>query len=114
MSVVNQGGSAARLVSELMIACGEALAAFGEQKNISLPYRGQSSREIPRDEIESFPEGPSRAIAIRRYLGRADMSFTKPIMHAALGVSGYVQFTSPIRRYSDLLAHYQVSVMCLF
>jgi hypothetical protein len=45
-----------------MIACGEVLAAFGEQKNISLPYRGQSSREIPRDEIESISEGPSQAI----------------------------------------------------
>lgn len=28
--------------------------------------------------------------------------------HAALGLPTYVQFTSPIRRYTDLLAHYQV------
>jgi exoribonuclease R len=41
-------------------------------------------------------------------------SFTKPIIHAALGVSGYVEFTSPIHRYSDLLAHYQVSDMWLY
>ena len=60
MSMVNQGGSAVRLVWELMITCGEALAAFGEQKNNSLPYRGQSSGEIPRDEVESISEGPPR------------------------------------------------------
>ena len=30
------------------------------------------------------------------------------IPHAGLGLSGYVQFSSPIRRYGDLLAHYQV------
>lgn len=109
ISVVDQAGRASRLVTEMMIACGEALAAFGEEKNISLPYRGQTSQEIPEDDIKTIPEGPCRAIALRRYLGRADMSFMKPIQHAALGVLGYVQFTSPIRRYSDLLAHYQVS-----
>lgn len=109
MSVVDQAGRASQLVTEMMIACGEVLAAFGEEKNISLPYRGQASQEIPVDDIKAIPEGPCRAIALRRYLGRADMSFMKPIQHAALGVQGYVQFTSPIRRYSDLLAHYQVS-----
>ena len=30
------------------------------------------------------------------------------ISHASLGLRGYVQFTSPIRRYSDMLAHYQI------
>lgn len=110
MSVVDQAGRASQLVTEMMIACGEALAAFGEEHNISLPYRGQASQEIPEDDIKAIPEGPCRAIALRKYLGRADMSFMKPIEHAALGVQGYVQFTSPIRRYSDLLAHYQVSL----
>lgn len=109
MSVVDQAGRSSQLVTEMMIACGEALAAFGEAKNISLPYRGQASQEIPVDDIKAIPEGPCQAIALRRYLGRADMSFMKPIQHASLGVHGYVQFTSPIRRYGDLLAHYQVS-----
>ncbi|KAG0569483.1 hypothetical protein KC19_6G093600 [Ceratodon purpureus] len=111
MSVVDQAGRASQLVTEMMIACGEALAAFGDEKNISLPYRGQASQEIPEDDIKAIPEGPCRAIALRRYLGRADMSFMKPISHAALGIQGYVQFTSPIRRYSDLLAHYQVKAV---
>ena len=109
ISVVDQANRASQLVTEMMIACGEALAAFGEEKTISLPYRGQASQEVPADDIKAFPEGPCRGIALRRYLGRADMSFMKPIQHAALGVPGYVQFSSPIRRYSDLLAHYQVS-----
>ncbi|KAG0587498.1 hypothetical protein KC19_2G168800 [Ceratodon purpureus] len=38
-------------------------------------------------------------------------SFTKPINHATLGVSRCVEFTSPIRQYSDLLAHYQVKAV---
>ena len=28
--------------------------------------------------------------------------------HHSLGLDAYVQFTSPIRRYADLLAHYQI------
>ena len=31
-----------------------------------------------------------------------------PRRHAGLGLDAYVQFSSPIRRYTDLLAHYQV------
>ncbi|KAI4340075.1 hypothetical protein MLD38_024947 [Melastoma candidum] len=38
----------------------------------------------------------------------AEFDFGKPIRHGVLGLPGHVQFTSPIRRYMDLLAHYQV------
>ncbi|KAK2076306.1 hypothetical protein QBZ16_000830 [Prototheca wickerhamii] len=31
-----------------------------------------------------------------------------PVPHAGLGLPGYVQVTSPIRRYGDLLAHWQL------
>jgi exoribonuclease II len=31
-----------------------------------------------------------------------------PIRHASLGLASYVQVTSPIRRYTDLLAHFQI------
>jgi exoribonuclease-2 len=35
------------------------------------------------------------------------MSIT-PVRHAGLGLETYSQVTSPIRRYSDLLAHFQI------
>ncbi|XWS67077.1 hypothetical protein CRYUN_Cryun05aG0255600 [Craigia yunnanensis] len=38
----------------------------------------------------------------------AEIDFIKPICHGVLGVPSYVQFTSPIHKYLDLLAHYQV------
>jgi hypothetical protein len=41
-------------------------------------------------------------------LRAAEMDFQKPVPHGVLGIPGYVQFTSPIRRYVDLLAHYQI------
>lgn len=39
------------------------------------------------------------------------MDFRKPVRHRVLGIPGYVQFTSPIRRYVDRLTHYQVCCM---
>ncbi|CAK9266221.1 unnamed protein product [Sphagnum jensenii] len=111
LSVTNLSSPAVLLVTEMMIVCGEAIATFGERNLVSLPYRGQTPREVPMEEVQTIPEGPCRAIALRRFLGRAGMSFMKPMSHGGLGIPGYVQFTSPIRRYGDLLAHYQVKAV---
>lgn len=35
---------------------------------------------------------------------------TSPVRHASLALDAYVQFTSPIRRYSDILAHFNLKV----
>lgn len=47
-------------------------------------------------------------VAVRNRMTRSIMSTAAGTPHAALGLPAYVQFTSPIRRYTDLLAHYQV------
>ena len=39
---------------------------------------------------------------------RSTLSTDGPASHAGLGLEAYVQSTSPIRRYSDLVAHWQV------
>ncbi len=41
---------------------------------------------------------------------RGNITTSGPTPHAGLGLQGYVQFTSPIRRYSDMLAHFQLKV----
>jgi exoribonuclease II len=38
---------------------------------------------------------------------RSEVSIT-PVRHASLGLDTYTQVTSPIRRYADLLAHFQI------
>lgn len=106
--VEDQSDHAMRLVSEMMILCGEVVAAFGSQNNIPLPYRGQPQSNISASAFSYLPEGPVRSAAYVRIMRAAEMDFKKPIRHGVLGVPGYVQFTSPIRRYVDLLAHYQV------
>jgi exoribonuclease-2 len=44
---------------------------------------------------------------MRRYMPRSEVALT-PARHASLALDTYTQVTSPIRRYSDLLAHFQI------
>ena len=60
------------------------------------------------ERMGALPAGLCRAVALRACMTRSVVSVADPQPHAALGLPAYVQFTSPIRRYSDLLAHYQV------
>lgn len=106
--VENQADPARRLVSEMMILCGEVIATFGSCNNIPLPYRGQPQSNIDVSAFAHLPEGPVRSFAVVKVMRAAEFDFRTPIRHEGLGVPGYVQFTSPIRRYMDLLAHYQV------
>ncbi|KAL6977452.1 hypothetical protein U1Q18_026252 [Sarracenia purpurea var. burkii] len=106
-----------RLVTEMMILCGEAIATYGYSNNLSLPFRGQPQSDIDLSAFAHLPEGPVRSSAIVKIMCAAEMDFRKPIRHGVLGIPGYVQFTSPIRRYMDLLAHYQVlavSSTCIY
>lgn len=107
--VENQADAAMRLVSEMMILCGEVIATYGSHNNIPLPYRGQPQSNIDTSAFEHLPEGPVRSSAIVRIMRAAEMDFRNPVRHGVLGLPGYVQFTSPIRRYMDLAAHYQAS-----
>ncbi|KAI7755099.1 hypothetical protein M8C21_025969 [Ambrosia artemisiifolia] len=106
--VEDQTDPAMRLVSEMMILCGEAIATFGSANKIPLPYRGQPQTKIDTSAFNHLPEGPVRSSAIVKLMRAAEMDYRKAIRHGILGIPGYVQFTSPIRRYMDLLAHYQV------
>lgn len=45
--------------------------------------------------------------ATRKKLQRGRYS-TQPSIHAGMGLEAYVQVTSPLRRYLDLIAHYQL------
>ena len=99
---------ARRLVAEMMILAGEVAAKYGQDNLLPLPYRGQPQPELPpEEELILIPVGPARSCAIRRCMPRSEMA-TTPSRHASLGLNTYSQVTSPIRRYTDLLAHYQI------
>lgn len=96
------------LVAEMMILAGEVAGRYGQKHGLSLPFRGQAQPELPPDdELMLLPPGPVRYCAIRRCMPRSEVS-TTPTRHASLALDTYTQVTSPIRRYADLLAHFQI------
>jgi exoribonuclease II len=97
-----------QLVAEMMILAGEVAARYGQQHNLAIPFRSQPQPELPTDEeLIQLPTGWVRDCAIRRCMTRSEMGIV-PSRHATLGLESYSQVTSPIRRYTDLLAHFQL------
>ncbi|KAJ7296299.1 hypothetical protein O6H91_Y132400 [Diphasiastrum complanatum] len=104
---------AVELVSEMMILCGEAVSMFGYQNSLVLPYRGQLPTNLRSQSECPKPHHTGRDIALHQITGPVDVNLRRPLAHSFLGLAGYVQFTSPIRRYNDFLAHYQVKAALL-
>ncbi|HAA29292.1 MAG TPA: RNB domain-containing ribonuclease [Cyanobacteria bacterium UBA8553] len=97
-----------QLVAEMMILAGEVAGDYGQTHQIPLPFRGQPQPELPpEEELLQLPAGPVRFCAIRGRMPRSEMGIT-PMRHAGLGLETYTQVTSPIRRYTDLLSHFQL------
>jgi exoribonuclease-2 len=95
-------------VAEMMILAGEVAGHYGQTNQIPLPFRGQPQPELPsEEELIQLPVGPVRFCAMRRCMPRSEMSIA-PMRHAGLGLETYTQVTSPIRRYTDLLSHFQI------
>ncbi|WP_199289250.1 RNB domain-containing ribonuclease [Cyanobium sp. FACHB-13342] len=96
------------LVAEAMILAGAAVATFGREQGLALPYRSQLPATLPPEsELTALPEGPVRHAAIKRCLSRGHTG-TEPSGHFSLGLPAYVQATSPIRRYADLVVQRQL------
>ena len=105
---VLEDSQARNLVAEMMILAGEVAASYGQAHELPLPFRSQPQPELPpEEELMQLEAGPVRSSAIRRCMPRSEVGIT-PSRHASLGLEGYCQVTSPIRRYADLLAHFQI------
>ncbi len=91
------------LVREAMLMTGEAVARFAIDNSIPIPFTTQSA---PTDELPSG-QSASAMFALRRMLKPGQKS-TVPGKHAGLGMDLYVQCTSPLRRYLDLVVHQQL------
>ena len=97
-----------QMVSEAMLLMGAVVAGIGRDYQLPLPFRSQVRAELPtKAELEQIPDGPARDAAVQRCLSRG-VQGTTPLPHFSLGLEAYVQATSPIRRYSDLLVHRQL------
>jgi len=102
----------AHIVQEMMILAGEAAARWAYDKKLPFPF---STQDYPHSSLDTGSgEGPSKSLAenfSRRRSMRASAISTTCSAHAGLGLSFYSQVTSPLRRYQDLLAHYQIHAL---
>ncbi len=91
------------LVREIMLLTGEAVGNFAQKNGIPIPFTVQDSatEEIPQAKTLS------EMVAIRRLMKPSQKTLT-PAAHVGLGMRVYVQATSPLRRYLDLVVHQQL------
>ncbi len=91
------------MIREMMLLAGEGAAHFAFRNRIPFPFISQDAPTLPSD----LPEGLAGQFRLRRCMHRRSVGIS-PAMHCGLGLGMYTQVTSPLRRYSDLLAHEQL------
>ncbi|MGD2143034.1 MAG: RNB domain-containing ribonuclease [Anaerolineae bacterium] len=90
------------LVREAMLIAGEAVARLALDEGIPLPY---TTQEPP--DTDERPDDLAGMFALVRRMNRSEHR-GRPGRHAGLGMERYVQATSPLRRYLDLVVHQQL------
>lgn len=93
------------LVSELMILGNQTAARYLIEHGLPALYRGQPAPTEPVVIGDTFTA--LDGFRVRRFLKKSETSLD-PVHHSGLGIDAYVQFTSPIRRYLDLVLHRQI------
>jgi exoribonuclease-2 len=104
----------ADMVRECMLLAGEgagiwaAGGCFGKSGSLSLPFPfvGQETGDLPNKPLP----GMAGSYQLRRCM-RPRILSVKPCPHYGLGLDTYTQVTSPLRRYTDLLAHLQIRTL---
>jgi hypothetical protein len=137
---LTQRSPAHTLVSEAMILAGRIASKFCQEHHLPVPYRGQPSildglraqygesmnldsiaQKISEvcatksPETQLIPEKEYRSLL--PFMRPAYHSF-QPVSHFSMGIKdkdfgGYVKVTSPLRRYQDMMVHWQIQATLL-
>lgn len=123
------GISSESMVSEMMLLAGRVAASFGTADNVPLPFRLQDAPDTHQVEIIDKLKNPVTGVLPITELQQRDIFMSPGYFSAQAGIhyglgirsmqrnspqsdalyrGGYVRVTSPLRRYSDLLSHWQL------
>lgn len=91
------------MVCEMMLLAGEGAANFAFKNKIPFPYVSQEAPAFP----EKLLPGLAGQFQLLKCMHKRSVGIT-PSMHSGVGIAIYSQVTSPLRRYSDLVAHQQL------
>ena len=107
------------MVSDIMRLAGAIGGSWCQTRGIPVVFRGTMDKEctVPPDSISRWQEAlkPGQTaealyLAMSEYSWAADrgVASVRANRHSRMGVDAYAQVTSPLRRYSDLIAHWQI------
>ena len=101
--------TAHKVVSEAMILMGYVYSDFLLKNGLPAPFRSQKINCNASEILERNFTSPVKYSILKQYIGKSNISI-KASSHETLGLKSYVQATSPLRRYLDLVIQRQISL----
>ncbi|CAN9223647.1 unnamed protein product [Alternaria alternata] len=107
------------ITEEMMLLAGQTAAAWCTERNIPVMYRGTiepPGGDLEPKELQQLVQthyekhGKVRLDLHSRWtrsLGMA-VAHSSPLPHKIIGVPSYIKVTSPLRRFTDMIAHWQI------
>ena len=104
------------LVREMMLLACETAATWCSERQIPIPYRGSVPNPDRMNSDQFFQEFLANhtseypmhlGLQYMHTFGMTQIS-TTPFRHKILGMDKYAKVTSPLRRYSDMIMHWQI------
>jgi exoribonuclease-2 len=95
------------IVAESMILMNYVSSLFINKYNLAAAFRIQKLNCNTTEILNRFKDSEIKYIILKQYMGRSYIT-TKPGNHESLGLKMYVQCTSPLRRYLDLVIQRQI------
>ncbi|MDM8547400.1 RNB domain-containing ribonuclease [Candidatus Venteria ishoeyi] len=105
VKMIERNSPSRDLVAELMILANHLAGKYAQQHEVPLIFRTQDAPVEPID--RSLLQDPMAFLKLRKLLKPSALSL-QPGAHSGLGLSVYTQFSSPLRRFADLVMQRQL------